>query len=40
MPKRTIMSFQQYLKHIENNKLSDEDAEPIETPDSDEIDDA
>ena len=39
MPKRTIMSFKQYLKHIENDKLSDEDAEPIETPDLDENED-
>ena len=39
MPKRTIMSFTQYLKHIEAQQ-SDEDAEPIEAPDSDEIDDA
>ena len=39
MPKRTIMSFTQYLKHIEDEQLSDEDDGTVETPDSDEIDD-
>ena len=35
----TIMSFAQYLKHIEDQQ-SAEDAEPNETPESDEPADA
>ena len=38
-PTMTIMSFAQYLKHIEAQQ-SAEDAEPNETPESDEPDDA
>ena len=38
-PKMTIISFAQYLKHIEAQQPA-EDAEPNETPESDEPDDA